>query len=140
MSTENKILYVSNINLKAIFLPLDRANRCDHTTSPIAAPLSDGLRFDNSLYFWWWCMGIQMATESRTCMNCTGYYLQPMVCGLNVSGFMILHYSFCALRYISIIKVKCWHLYSTYMIISYFLPHISYFYSRRPSSGSNARI
>jgi hypothetical protein len=30
------------------------------------------------------------------------YYLHPVVRGLNVSGFMVLHYSFCALRYISI--------------------------------------
>jgi hypothetical protein len=44
-------LYISNINLKPSFLPLERANLCGHTTSPIATPLPDGPRFENSLYF-----------------------------------------------------------------------------------------
>ena len=51
LSEHRKILYISNTNLKPSFPPLDSANWCGHTTSPIATPLSGGLKLDNSLCF-----------------------------------------------------------------------------------------
>ena len=127
----NKILYISNINLKPSVLRLDRANWCDHIISPIATPLSDGLRFENSLCFWWCCMGIQMATESQTYMNYRLYFFLLTAYSLwfgdwmfRGSWFYIIH----SVHWdIFLSKVKCWYLWNIYNYTLYFLPHISYF-------------
>ena len=118
LSTENQT-YASYIHFNTQFPALW------HMRTVVAPPpppqlyhcqMAWGLRveciFDAVLWEFKW----KIKAEPTWTTGYTSSYLLPTVCGLwnNVSGFMMWHYSFCALRYISIINAKSFHLQNIY--------------------------